>query len=83
MPHIMIVADDLTGALDTGVQFTKNGARVFVSIAGHVDINAFCAPKDKREKYGIPNCIVGRTSNRMDKNYLNVRTSDSMPIEKC
>ncbi|MDF2500407.1 MAG: type effector Hrp-dependent outer protein [Anaerosporomusa subterranea] len=33
MPHIAIIADDLTGANDTGVQFAKYGLRTHVVIA--------------------------------------------------
>ena len=31
-PALLIIADDLTGANDTGVQFAKQGIRVIVSI---------------------------------------------------
>ena len=32
MPHLAIVADDLTGANDTGVQFRKFGLKTVVSL---------------------------------------------------
>ncbi|HRR92238.1 MAG TPA: four-carbon acid sugar kinase family protein, partial [bacterium] len=32
MPKLLIIADDLTGALDTGIQFSKIGVDTVVSI---------------------------------------------------
>ena len=43
MPKILAVADDLTGALDTGVQFAKRGAGVLVMMTGNARLCAFDA----------------------------------------
>ncbi len=34
MPELLIIADDFTGALDTGVQFAKRGIQTFFSLKG-------------------------------------------------
>jgi uncharacterized protein YgbK (DUF1537 family) len=36
-PRLGIIADDLTGSLDTGVAFAARGWRTMVRIAGHGD----------------------------------------------
>ena len=38
MTKLLIVADDFTGALDTGVQFTKQGIRTLVTTNENIDI---------------------------------------------
>ncbi|MBR2806039.1 MAG: four-carbon acid sugar kinase family protein [Oscillospiraceae bacterium] len=40
MDRLLIIADDFTGALDTGVQFAKNGARVLVSLNWNCDLSS-------------------------------------------
>ena len=40
MDRLLIIADDFTGALDTGVQFAKNGARVLVSLNRNCDLSS-------------------------------------------
>ena len=40
MIKLLVIADDLTGANDTGVQFTKQGIATFVTVDLDVDINA-------------------------------------------
>jgi len=37
MFHLAIIADDLTGAMDTGVQFAKRGLRTVVSLSDRLD----------------------------------------------
>lgn len=36
MLKLLVTADDFTGALDTGVQFSKEGAKVLVTTNKHV-----------------------------------------------
>ncbi|MCD6287345.1 MAG: four-carbon acid sugar kinase family protein [Anaerolineae bacterium] len=43
-PRVILIADDLTGAADSGVTFVKYGARVVVSWAGAVGIKAVSGP---------------------------------------
>lgn len=37
MVKLLIIADDFTGALDTGVQFAKKGARTYVMVDSQID----------------------------------------------
>lgn len=43
MVKLLIIADDFTGALDTGVQFSGSGVRTKVMISDHLELN----PKDQ------------------------------------
>lgn len=45
-PALLIIADDLTGANDTGVQFAKQGLRVLVSIHHQQPLAAFASDCD-------------------------------------
>ncbi|MBR2672776.1 MAG: four-carbon acid sugar kinase family protein [Oscillospiraceae bacterium] len=40
MDRFLIIADDFTGALDTGVQFAKTGAKVLVSVNWNCDLSS-------------------------------------------
>lgn len=44
MPRLLIIADDFTGALDTGVQLAKRGIDTLVAVMrdGRVDLRAPC-----------------------------------------
>lgn len=44
MIKLLIIADDFTGALDTGVQFSKKGAKTLVTT--DTDIDFFAIPRD-------------------------------------
>lgn len=46
MPQLLIAADDFTGALDTSVQFSKQGYRTCVTTAYPPDPSAFCEDVD-------------------------------------
>ena len=39
MIHLFVIADDFTGALDTGVQFASYGAATKGVVAGSADIS--------------------------------------------
>ena len=41
MERLLIIADDFTGALDTGVQFTDRGAETQVVMDPDVDFSTF------------------------------------------
>lgn len=42
MVEIVIIADDLTGALDTGIKFVKKGLKTQVFISAHFNIEEVC-----------------------------------------
>lgn len=41
MERLLVLADDLTGALDTGVQFTERGAKTGITMDPSLDFSAF------------------------------------------
>ena len=54
MMGLLVIADDLTGAADTGVQFSKQGVRTLVTIDPHVDPAAI----DPAVAFGLPDAIL-------------------------
>jgi hypothetical protein len=58
MPKILVIADDYTGALDTGVQFCRAGARVIVTTAAFAVFKIFKMP-DENTKTSCTGKLMG------------------------
>jgi uncharacterized protein YgbK (DUF1537 family) len=65
MIHLLIIADDLTGANDTGVQFTKKGLATLVTTDLHIDLAAVDAAAtvlviDTESRHLVPEAAAWR-----------------------
>ena len=79
MVKLLILADDFTGALDTGVQFSGKGIRTQVVVSSHwvepdsdcdvmvIDMEPRHVPKEKA--YGTIRITIGHENTRKEIDY--------------
>ena len=79
MVKLLILADDFTGALDTGVQFSGKGIRTQVVVSSHwvepdsdcdvmvIDVETRHVPKEKA--YGTIRITIGHENTRKEIDY--------------
>src|SRR5207302_1402865 len=64
-PHLAIIADDLTGSLDTGVAFAARGWQTAVRVAGHGERSDPSDPSDPSDSAPLASdAIVWDTETR-------------------